>query len=46
VRSPATFTWPDWNASCREFLVRLLELEMESRGEFLAMKKEPSGRAA
>lgn len=33
VRSPAGFSWPDWNASCREFLVRLLELDAAARGE-------------
>ena len=32
VRSPATFTWPDWNASCHEFLVKLLELDAAACG--------------
>jgi glycosyltransferase involved in cell wall biosynthesis len=32
VRSPATFSWPDWNASCQEFLLRLLDLDAESCG--------------
>lgn len=46
VLSPATFTWPDWNASCHEFLVRLLDLDADARHEQATIAPVPSRRAA